>query len=266
MIGAPPSPTLSSVSSSPQAGGFVSWHPGQVKPTSELQAASKPASSNGRWSQLTASEGLCALLIALPVFLQAPWVRLSPFSAAAFTGLLVVAGLILERSAQQERQRIGSLLVGFSGSWLAGAIFWGWLRQHPLLHLPVEAFALPLALAGSSGRWRLACGFYLGSLLGTAATDLAIAATGLMPLWPQVLEAGRADAALLLHQAGLRVLEPMGLVMVAAMAVALVQLSRWLRRRGEAGRVAGTALLTTLAVDGLFLLAVLLAPRMSGLI
>ena len=34
------------------------------------------------------------------------------------------------------------------------------------------------------------------------------AATGLMPLWPQVLDAAPADAALLLQQAAQRVLEP----------------------------------------------------------
>jgi len=35
------------------------------------------------------------------------------------------------------------LALGFSGSWLDGAIFWGWFRLAPIWHLPVEAFALP---------------------------------------------------------------------------------------------------------------------------
>lgn len=207
-----------------------------------------------------------ALLVTLPVFLQAPWVRLSPVSAAAFTAVLVALGVSLQASEDSQRQRLGSLLVGFAGSWLAGSIFWGWARLHPLWHLPIEAFALPLALAGLGSRWRLASGFYLGSLLGTAATDAAIAATGLMPLWPQALAASSTEAAQLLHRAGLQVLQPFSLCLVAGFVAVLVLVSRWLGQRGEVGRVASTALVTTLAVDGLFLLAVLLAPRLSGLI
>ena len=98
-------------------------------------------------------------MVVLPVFLQAPWVRLHPFSAALFTAVLVSAGILLRRSADQTRSDIGQLLIGFSGSWLAGCLFWGWLRAHPILHIPVESFALPLALAGLNSRWRLASGF-----------------------------------------------------------------------------------------------------------
>ena len=149
-----------------------------------------------------------ALLVALPVFLQAPWVRLAPLTATLFTAALLTAGILLEQQFRGRYGEAGSLLVGFSGSWLAGCLFWGWCRLHPIWHLPIEAFALPLALAGLRSRWRLGCALYLGSLLGTAATDAAIAATGLMPLWPQVLAAAPADAALLLQQAGQRVLAP----------------------------------------------------------
>ena len=53
---------------------------------------------------------------------------------------------------------------------LAGRLhFLGWLRAHPVLHLPVEA-AVPVA-RGLQGRWRLAATFYLSSLVGTACTD-----------------------------------------------------------------------------------------------
>ncbi|SBO44787.1 DUF3120 domain-containing protein [Cyanobium sp. NIES-981] len=207
-----------------------------------------------------------ALLVTLPVFLQAPWVRLSPASATVFTAVLVAVGVVLADSPEPQRQRLGSLLVGFAGSWLAGSLFWGWARLHPLWHLPIEAFALPLALAGLGGRWRLGCGFYLGSLLGTAATDAAIAATGLMPFWPQALAAAPGQAGRILQGAGLRVLEPSSLLVVAGAAALLLLLSRWLWQRGEVGRVASAALSTTLAVDGIFLLAALLAPRLSGLI
>jgi hypothetical protein len=207
-----------------------------------------------------------ALLVALPVFLQAPWVRLAPVTATLFTAALLTAGILLERQFRGWYREAGSLLVGFSGSWLAGCLFWGWCRLHPIWHLPIEAFALPLALAGLRSRWRLGCALYLGSLLGTAATDAAIAATGLMPLWPQVLAAAPADAALLLQQAGQRVLEPACLALVITAAILLVQACRWLWWRGKSARVASTALATTLAIDGLFLAAALLAPRLSGLI
>lgn len=207
-----------------------------------------------------------ALLVALPVFLQAPWVRLAPVTATLFTAALLTAGILLERQSRSWYGEAGSLLVGFSGSWLAGCLFWGWCRLHPIWHLPIEAFALPLALAGLRSRWRLGCALYLGSLLGTAATDAAIAATGLMPLWPQVLAAAPADAALLLQQAGQRVLEPDCLALVITAAILLVQACRWLWWRGQSARVASTALATTLAIDGLFLAAALLAPRLSGLI
>ncbi len=206
------------------------------------------------------------LFVALPVFIQAPWVRQSPFSAALFTVVLLSAGLFLGQRGEDKFRHSGQLLVGFSGSWLAGALFWGWARQHPLIHLPVEALALPLALGGLRGPWRLACGFYLGSLLGTAATDAAIAACGLMPLWPQVLLIDPPQAAVLLHQAAATVLQPGSLILVTGFAAVLSRLSQWLWQLGPVARVAGTALATTLVVDGFFLAAALAAPRLSGLI
>lgn len=231
-------------------------------------AARLQAPELGLWATFSRNAELLAgaLLVALPVFLQAPWVRLAPVTATMFTAALLTAGILLERQFRGWYREAGSLLVGFSGSWLAGCLFWGWCRLHPIWHLPIEAFALPLALAGLRSRWRLGCALYLGSLLGTAATDAAIAATGLMPLWPQVLAAAPADAALLLQQAGQRVLEPACFALVITAAILLVQACRWLWWRGQSARVASTALATTLAIDGLFLAAALLAPRLSGLI
>jgi len=209
---------------------------------------------------------ISGLLVTLPVFLQAPWVRLAPFSAAVFTVPLLALALLLSRHANPRLSRAGQLLVGFSGSWLAGCIFWGWCRLHPIWHLPIEAFVLPLALTGLRGPWKLACGFYLGSLLGTAATDAAMAASGVMAYWPQVLGASPADAPLLLQAAALQVLSPLPLLLVIGCAAVLLQTCRWLWQRGEVGRVSSAALATTLAVDALFLLAALLAPGLSGLI
>lgn len=72
----------------------------------------------------------------------------------------------------------------------------------PLWHPPIEAFVLPLALAGLSGRWRLAASFYLASLLGTACTDAVMAVTGVMGSWTTVLQAPD-QAPPLLQQAAL---------------------------------------------------------------
>ena len=210
-------------------------------------------------------------MVVLPVFLQAPWVRLDPFSATLFTGVLIAAGLVLHRSRSQTASDLGSLLVGFSGSWLAGCVFWGWLRAHPVLHLPVEAFALPLALGGLQGRWRLAATFYLSSLVGTACTDLAMAATGEMQFWPAVVTASLDQAPLLLHQAGLHLLQPLPLFTLATAAVLVLLAGRRLNLNDngsdvDAAAMASAVLTTTLWVDGLFLLSALLQPGLSGLI
>ncbi len=209
---------------------------------------------------------VAAALIVVPVFLQAPWVRLQPFSAAVFTACLLGVALRLEQHGRGSWRQIGLLLVGFSGSWLGGCLFWGWFRLHPLLHLPIEAFALPLAIAGLRGRWHLAACFYLASLLGTACTDAAMALTGVMPFWPLVLNASLADAPLLLAEAARQVLHPFALLVVAGFAAGLMALGRRLAAEDSAGRVAAAALVMTLAVDGLFLMAALLAPQFSGLI
>ena len=217
-------------------------------------------------SDETLHQLIAVLLVAVPVFLQAPLVRQVPLAAALLTVPLVAAALLLERHGQGPWQQLGPLLVGFSGSWLAGCLFWGWFREHPLLHLPIEAFALPLALAGLRGRWRLAGAFYLASLVGTAATDVAIALTGLMPLWPQVLLAPLSEAPLLLRQAGEMVLQPANLTVVCAMALLLIGACSQLWKRGGLARVSAATLATTLAVDGLFLAGALLSPLSSGLI
>lgn len=209
---------------------------------------------------------VAVLLVALPVFVQAPLVRMAPMAASLCTLPLVALGVVLERHGRGEWQRLGPLLVGFSGSWLAGCLFWGWCRLHPVWHIPLEAFALPLAVAGLGGRWRLAGAFYLASLLGTAVTDLAIAAAGLMPLWPQVLEAPLDQAPLLLHQAAETVLQPGALALVGALAALLVQISWLLWQQGGIARISAATLAATLAVDGVFLAAALGAPHWSGLI
>ena len=207
------------------------------------------------------------------MFLQAPWVRIHPFTATLFTIVLLTVGLNLQLNSRGMRAEIGSLLVGFSGSWLAGCLFWGWLRAHPLLHLPIEAFALPLAVTGLNSRWRLACGFYLSSLLGTACTDLMMLATGVMPFWPQVVSAPLHEAGLQLHDAAIQLMRPQSLILLASAASGILLTARLLRQRSQAdpdvqdvSGMAASVLTTTLWVDGLFLAAALLQPGLSGLI
>ncbi len=202
----------------------------------------------------------------LPVFLQAPWVRLHPFSATVFTAVLLTIGVVLEQTGQHQKAEIGQLLVGFSGSWLAGCLFWGWLRAHPVLHLPVEAFALPLALTGLRTRWRLASAFYLASLLGTAVTDLMMALTGVMQAWPAVVMAPIDLAPRLLHQAGLQLLHPLPMLLLALAGAMILRLGRRWTSKGSTWTMAGAVLVTTVWVDGLFLITSLLQPGLSGLI
>ena len=205
-------------------------------------------------------------MVVLPVFLQAPWVRLHPFSATLFTAVLLTIGVVLDRTREHQKAEIGQLLVGFSGSWLAGCLFWGWLRAHPVLHLPVEAFALPLALTGLKTPWRLASAFYLASLLGTAVTDLMMAITGVIQAWPAVVMAPIDLAPELLHQAGLQLLHPLPMLLLALAAAVILSLGRRWASKDSIWTMAGAVLVTTVWVDGLFLIMALLQPRLSGLI
>jgi hypothetical protein len=117
------------------------------------------------------------------------------------------------------------------------------------------------------GRWRLAASFYLASLLGTACTDGVMAITGVMTHWREVLLAPLDQAAPLLHQAALDVLQPLPLAIVGLAGCGLIGLCRhYWRHPDPAWRLAASALATTLCVDGLFLAAALAAPRLSGLI
>ena len=235
-----------------------------------LTVAAMPPSAIRANHRVSASLGISlagALLVALPVFLQAPWVRLAPFSAALFTAPLLLVGVLLAEQPNPNLSRAGTLLVGFSGSWLGGCLFWGWCRLHPLWHLPIEAFALPLALGGLNSRWRLAASFYLASLLGTACTDGVMAVTGVMRHWTEVLLAPADQAALQLQAAAQGVVQPVPLaVTLLAGALLLGLCRRFWQHPDPAWRLAASAMATTLAVDGVFLAAALWAPQLSGLI
>ncbi len=212
-------------------------------------------------------------LVVLPVFLQAPWVHFYPLSALLFTFVLVGLGIVLGQIISGKWFKIGSLLLGVSGSWLGGCLFWGWLRMHPVLHLPVEAVALPLAFVGLTTKWRMGAGFYLSCLLGTAFTDLMMVLTGVMSSWPEVVSSPIEEAAKKLNQTSLNLFNPLALCSILFAAFLILLLSNEMNKRGTlnspaggAWLVAGAALTTTLWVDGLFLFTTLLQPKLSGLI
>nr|AUG32067.1 hypothetical protein PLO_052 [Paulinella longichromatophora] len=209
-----------------------------------------------------------ATMVALPVFIQAPWVRLAPISASIFTTILLASGILIECWGPDDWRERGVLLVGFSGSWLGGCLFWGWYRLHPVWHLPLEGFALPLAIAGLNSRWRLASFFYLASLGGTAITDAIIGIIGLMDLWPIVLSASVEEAPNLLQKAAKTTLQPGVIPIILFAGLGLIYLSRtlWRRRSHPGWPVAASALATTLVVDSLFLITALISPQLSGLI
>lgn len=239
-------------------------------PPSTLQARSLPALAADSFPWEGAKglglPALAAFLTLGPVFLQAPLVRVAPMAATLATVPLLLVALALTAQRDPARQRIGVLLVGFAGSWLGGSLFWGWCRAFPFWHLPIEAFALPLALGGLQTRWRIGAWFYLASLMGTAVTDGLIAATGLMPLWPPVVQAAPEAATALLQQAAQTLLHPIPLVALALAGWWILQLARLLWKGDQARRIAAATLACTLAVDGLFFAAALLAPQLSGLI
>lgn len=223
---------------------------------------------------LTSLPFWASVLVVMPVFVQAPWVRHQPFSSCLFGIVLAVAGILINLKADHNRQRdLGALLLGFSGSWMAGSLFWGWLPAHPVLHLPVEAFALPLAVGGLNTRWRCACAFYLASLIGTAFTDLSMAISGVMSLWPEVVTATADQAPALLRSAASQVLTPKSLLVVILAAALITKLVSECRSRvdrigdhSSAWAVATSVLFTTLVIDGVFFGISLLAPGLSGLI
>ncbi len=212
-------------------------------------------------------------MVVLPVFLQAPWVHQYPVSACLFTFVILGIGFALVELGGQKWANTGSLLVGVSGSWLGGCLFWGWLRLHPVLHLPVEAVALPMAFVGLGTRWRIGAGFYLACLLGTACTDFMMVLTGVMSRWPDVLEASLQEAPSLLNETAAQLARPVPIILLSIAAALIFLLSRLMRSRailttpfGSTWLVASAALTTTLWIDGLFLITAFFQPRLSGLI
>jgi Protein of unknown function (DUF3120) len=195
-----------------------------------------------------------AFLVSVPVFLEAPLVRQYPVLSVVSTIVWVALGLILIQRPQS--QIWGDLMLGFSWSWLAGAIYWGWFRSEPSIHLPIESIGVPFAIwCLWRGIGKIGSLFYLGSLLGTAITDLYFYQVGLIDYWKQLMRVDPTLATPILQQAIAQVHTPWGtawavvlvnfLLAVGIMSLGTKQL-HWYAFSG--------AVLTTIVVDSLFLL------------
>ncbi len=194
------------------------------------------------------------MLVGLPVFVEAPLVRSAPWlSLAMAVGWL---GLSLRLYSRPRTRIWGDLLYGFTLTWLAGSLYWGWLRWEPLWHMPVEALGIPIVWWGARQRFaRIGTWFYLGSLGGTAVTDLYIHLLGLGPEWRQAMQLERLEQAAVPFRAALdKMATPLGMawgiglgLLLLGVGLGVIQGSRRLHHWAFAG-----AVLNTLLVDGLF--------------
>lgn len=204
-----------------------------------------------QWQVLVAS----AFLVTVPVFIQAPLVRTFPWISLLLTGFWL--GLSLWLLRQPKTQVWGDLLMGFTWSWLAGSIYWGWLRWEPLLHLPIESIGVPFAIWGLlRNQGKVGHCFYLGSLFGTAITDLYFYLTDLIPYWRELMKV-EPDATWTVFQAAIVHIRTSWGIGCAGMLIAvLVTIGILHLKSGKTHWWAFSgAVLSTLLVDGLFLLA-----------
>lgn len=201
-----------------------------------------------RWRVFAAAAGL----VCLPIFAQAPLVRVFPWLSLGGTLPLIWLSLYLKQ--QPARAVWGDLLLGFTWTWLAGSLYWGWLRWEPFVHLPVEAIGLPFAVADlCRGQNRVGNWFYLGSLFGTAMTDFYFYLVNLIPYWRQAVQVEPALAQSVLHEAVKLVQTPWGTGWAVGLLGILLTAGIWPLRSNQLHFWAfGGAVLSTIVVDGLF--------------
>lgn len=215
---------------------------------------------SGRF-QTTHSKAIAAsaFLVAVPVFVQAPLVRVLPEFSLALTVLWLFLGWKLLQ--KPHTQLWGDLTIGFSWTWLAGAVYWGWFRWDPYVHLPIEALGLPMVLILLRyGKAKIGNYFYLGSLLGTAITDLYFYCVGLIPYWRALMVSPPSDAGSILHSALLRMETYQGVGCAIVLLSLLVLLGTVPLRFPDAKWWAFSgAVLSTILVDSLFFVAAVLA-------
>ena len=214
-----------------------------------------------------------SFFVILPIFVQAPWVRFAPVSALCFTFVILLGAFILSRKESNKWFIVGSLLLGVSGSWLGGCLFWGWLSPYPILHIPVEAVVLPLALIGLGTKWKIGSSFYISSLFGTVVTDITIFLTGIMDQWKEVITADSDNAPLILQKTSENLIQIKSLSIIILVAVILWFISKEILNSAIINSTNGKALLvssyviqTTLIVDGIFIVLAIIQPTFSGLV
>jgi len=198
-------------------------------------------------------------LVAVPVCIQTPLVRLLPWVSLAVTPLLAILGMWL-RSRFASRWW-GDLLMGFTWTWLAGSLYWGWLRWEPLLHLPVEAVGLPFAVWGIiHRRGRVGHYFYLGSLFGTAVTDIYFYLVNLIPYWRKLMQVEGDMVRPIFQSAIAQMQTPWGTSWAILLALLLLGIGvlPLISKRDYWWAFAG-AVLSTILVDALFWLAAITA-------
>jgi hypothetical protein len=194
----------------------------------------------------------------VPVFFQAPLVRTFPWLSLIGTIPWILWGYHWQNHPQYSFW--GRVILGFSWSWLAGSLYWGWCRWDPLYHLPIEAIGLPFVISNlwhhrdnPQNPYRLGNWFYLGSLLGTAITDAYFYGAGVMPYWKQVMTVEPTQALSILQEALLHVQTPWGVFTAMICAAALTLTALWaLRSPHQYHWVFAGAVLGTLMVDSLF--------------
>jgi hypothetical protein len=196
-----------------------------------------------------------AFLVAVPVFFEAPLVRYWPWVSLLLS--TVWAGLSVALCQRRSTQVWGDLLVGFTWTWFCGSIFWGWLRWQPEWHLLIESLMLPIALVGLRRGWaKVGNWFYLGSLLGTAITDIYFYIVDLIPAWKQLMLAPPSGAGPIFDRALALMYMPWGMAWTAILLTTLLFFGLWgLTRRSLPSMAFSGAVLSTILVDGLFWVA-----------
>jgi hypothetical protein len=198
-------------------------------------------------------------LVTIPVFFQAPLVRLYPWISLLLGAVWLVSGWQMLRRAHLKLW--GDLALGFTWTWVAGSLYWGWFRWEPLVHLPMEAIGLPIVgILLLLKRAKVGSYFYLGSLVGTAITDLYFYWVGLIPHWRRLMVVEPAEISQVLHSALLQMQSPfaieraglmLGLLICIGMLPMTSPRAHWWAFSG--------AVLSTILVDALFFLSAVLA-------
>lgn len=198
-------------------------------------------------------------LVVVPVFFEAPLVRSLPWLSLTLTGSWVLVGVAL--MTHSSTRIWGDILVGFAWTWLAGSLYWGWFRWEPFVHLPLESVGIPIVLLLLlRGHSRVGCYFYLGSLLGTAVTDLYVYWMDLVPLWRQVMVAEPDQVAWVLRDAIAILQTPIAASRALLLGLGLLTVGVVpLRSQQPCWWAFSGAVLSTLLVDGLFAVSALLA-------